>query len=72
MVVSSVSGLFQTGTTAAAVVGILLAPAQAVEAGGPIVELAEQAIERAVLEHQHDDVISGPRNHLLPNFSKSL
>jgi hypothetical protein len=38
-------------------IGILFRTVQAFEAIGLWIEHAEQAIERAVLQHQHDDVV---------------
>ena len=38
-------------------IGILFSTVQAFEAIGLRIERAEQTIERAVLQHQHDDVV---------------
>jgi hypothetical protein len=57
MVASSVPGLFQTTTGVPLASGILFGTVQAFEAVGLCIERAEQAIERAILQHQHDDVV---------------
>jgi hypothetical protein len=55
MVVSSVPGLFQNRRAVS--IRILLVTCQSLKAVGLWIELAEEAVERSVLQHQHDEVV---------------